>query len=225
MRFIQAEHYYTTNSPRWIVIHDMEYPKQAGAAEWCARYFAGPNAPQKSAHYCIDPVEIIQSVHENNGAWHTQGFIHTNEGALEINRYSIGIEHAGYASQDRAQWLDPGGTRELEQSAQLVSEIAQRHGIPVRYLSVDEIRRGEPGIAGHVDFNRATGAGDHTDPGPSFPWDWYMARVREASKVSTETSESHVLRNVLVLAALGVGVWAYTQPAAAQRLLRRIGLS
>lgn len=95
MRFLQAEHYYATNRPRWIVIHDMEYPKASGAAEWCARYFAGPNAPMKSAHYCIDPTEIIQSVREDNGAWHTQGFIHTNEGALEINRASIGIDMPG----------------------------------------------------------------------------------------------------------------------------------
>lgn len=196
MKLVQAEHYYATNNPRWIVIHDMEYPKREGAAEWCARYFAGPNAPKKSAHYCIDPTEIVQSVRENNGAWHTQGFIN----GLEINRFSIGIEHAGYASQNHSQWLDPSGTRELEQSARLVSQIAKRWNIPIRRLSVDEIQRGESGIAGHIDFNRASGTGDHTDPGPGFPWDWYINRVRGSSSQSKAAW-------FLAIAVAGFAIW------------------
>lgn len=51
-----------------------------------------------------------------------------------------------------------------------------------------------------------------------------MSRVQEASQ-GTGASESHALRNILVLGALGVGVWAYTQPASARRLLRKLGLS
>lgn len=215
MTFIQAQHVYPNgNRPRWIVIHDMEYPETDGAARWCANYFAGPNAPPKSAHYCIDASEVIQTADENDGTWHTPGFI----GNIEVNRASIGIEHAGYAAQSRAQWLDAYSHRELERSAALVREIASRHGIPIRRLTPDQIRAGEPGIAGHHDFTIATGSGTHTDPGPNFPWDDYLEMVRG----SESASRSWVGPALLIgTAALAYGLFYTAEGAAVRSRLAR----
>ena len=177
MTFIQAKHGYFdgSNKPRWIVVHDMEYPKRVGSARWCANFFA--TTSPSSAHYCVDPAEVIQSVREEDGAWHTHGYA----GGVEINRASIGIEHAGYYTQTREQWLDELGNAELDLSAKLSAEIAERWDIPIRRLSVEEIRAGLPGFAGHHDFVLATRTGSHVDPGVGFPWDVYLSRVQRYS--------------------------------------------
>lgn len=172
MKFIPARYHYSGgNTPRLVVIHDMEFPKQEGAAEWCANFFA--TSSQDSAHYCIDNQEIVQSVDESDGAWHTPGYL----AGVEVNRESIGIEHAGYASQTRDEWLDGYSLPMLQQSARLVADICKRYGIPARHLTLAELAAGESGIAGHVDITRASGSGTHTDPGDGFPWDWYIAQV------------------------------------------------
>ena len=221
MDFVQAQHGYFDgrNGRRWIVIHSMEYPRRSGAARWCANYFKGPNAPRKSAHYCLDDGEIIQTMREADGAWHTPGFA----AGLEVNRHSIGIEHAGYARQTAAQWLSGS---ELERSAALAADIALRNSIPVRRLTVAQIRAGEPGIAGHVDFTHATGSGDHVDPGPDFPWDTYLSRVNahQSGEVSPGLPDGgpSPLKILLVAGIAGIGVWALMNPAQAQRAARRI---
>lgn len=221
MDFVRAQHGYFDgrNRPRWIVIHDMEYPKRVGAARWCANYFAGPNAPPKSAHYCIDANETVQSVRDQDGAWHTPGFA----AGLEVNRNSIGIEHAGYANQSAAEWADAYSSAELERSAALTASLATRLKIPTsRRLTVNEIQSGQPGFAGHVDFTRATGSGSHTDPGTHFPWDTYLARVRAHQSGEASQAEASPLRTIVLATAAGIGIWALLNPSQAQRAIRRI---
>lgn len=55
--FTQARNYYPgRRAPvRLVVLHTIEAPETEGRAEWCAQYFAGPNAPIASAHYCLTP--------------------------------------------------------------------------------------------------------------------------------------------------------------------------
>lgn len=215
MNFVQARYYYRGgNTPKWVVIHDMEYPKRAGAAEWCANFFA-TSSPQSSAHYCIDPRSTVQSVKETDGAWHTPGFIN----GLEVNRNSIGIEHAGYANQSQAEWLDGDGKAMLEQSAKLVAEICERYDIPARHLTVEELRAGESGIVGHWDVTRASGTGDHIDPGEGFPWDWYINQVNVDMRGGF-AKVSSALPLIMGLALLGAAtLFVATTPASA---LRRI---
>jgi hypothetical protein len=155
----------------------MEFPEKSAGAEWCAGFFSGPNAPKASAHFAVDDDSIVQCVKETDGAWHTPGSLPA-KGGREINRSSIGIEHAGYARQTEAEWLDAYGLAMLERSAELVAQLCVRHQIPPVRLDPAALVRGEKGICGHVDCTKATGVGSHWDPGPGFPWDWYMARVR-----------------------------------------------
>lgn len=197
MKFIASPYIYVNgNRPRLIVIHDMEYPEKTGSAEWCANYFKTSN---DSAHYCVDNQEIVQAVREQDGAWHAPGYIQ----GVEVNRQSIGIEHAGYAKQTRADWLDPFGSAMLSLSAQLTAGLCQKYGIPAVHLSVDQVRQGVSGICGHDDITRATGSGDHMDPGAGFPWDTYIAAVQSDMGESLEVASSKVLPALLLVAALG----------------------
>lgn len=211
MQFIPAKyHYQGGNTPSLVVIHDMEYPKQEGAAVWCARYFQNPEAGRKpSAHYAIDNREVVQMVNEWDGAWHTPGML----AGREINRMSIGIEHAGYAKQSREEWLDAYSQPMLELSASLVAGICTRYGIPVHFLDDTTLRSGNvQGITGHWQCTKASGVGDHWDPGSGFPWDWYLDRVRAYQGGSlgfaTGRTTAKTLATLLALGMMGYAGWS-----------------
>lgn len=170
--FVQARHY-TPASGRpiqVIVIHDMEYPERPGGAEWCANFFAGPGAPQASAHYCVDNNSVVQCVKDKDVAWAAPG----------NNHNGIQIEHAGFAAQSRKEWLDAYSTAELKRSAQLVARLCKKYKIPVRRLRAADLRDLKPGITGHADVTLAWKRSSHTDPGPNFPWTQYLTWVDEA---------------------------------------------
>lgn len=155
-----------------IVIHTMEAPEKPHTARNVALWFAGTQAPQASAHYCIDADEIVQCVKEDVVAWAAPG----------ANRYGIHLEHAGYASQNSGDWQDDYSTRMLNRSAALAADIAKRHGIPVAKLSALDLHDpNATGFCGHWDVTVGRNAGKgHTDPGFFFPWDRYLAMVASA---------------------------------------------
>jgi N-acetyl-anhydromuramyl-L-alanine amidase AmpD len=172
MRFIAAKNYTIAHREAvdWIVIHATQGAERIGAAEATAKRFAGigQEAPRASAHYAIDPIDVIQCVHDSDVAWHCPG----------ANRRGIGIEHCGTSEQTPEQWADEGSEAELGQSAVLVAALCQKFGIPAVKLSPGDIAAGKRGIAGHADFTEAFSTpGGHTDPGPSFPWQHYLELV------------------------------------------------
>jgi N-acetyl-anhydromuramyl-L-alanine amidase AmpD len=173
MKLVKAKNYTPSNRTQidLVVIHTAECGETPNAAENVAAYFAGPQAPKASAHYTVDVDSIVQSVEEKDIAWH----------AGPANGYSIGIEHAGYAKQTEAEWSDPYSQEMLRRSAELVADICWRYQIPVRRVSVDDLKAGgtkRRGLCGHIDVTNAlTGGKGHWDPGPKFPWDAYLARV------------------------------------------------
>jgi hypothetical protein len=168
---VQAANYTRGRSARvnLVVLHDMEAPESHTTAESVARYFQNPSV-QASCHYGVDDDSIVQSVREEDTAWHTPG----------VNSRSIGIEHAGYASQSTDDWRDVYSTAMLERSAQLCADICKRHGIPPVYVDEAGVAAGKAGITMHrtVTYGLRT-AGGHTDPGPNFPLGVYVARVAQ----------------------------------------------
>lgn len=160
------------HKPSLIVVHTMETPENRGRAHQVAAWFAGPTAPQASAHYMVDDAEIYISVKEEDTAWAVDDF--------ELNQKSISIEHAGTAAQTPAEWADPYSVSELKLSATLAADIAKRWNIPVVKLTPQDILAGKSGICGHVDITLAKKIhGGHTDPGQFFPWDLYINLIKE----------------------------------------------
>ena len=153
-----------------VVIHTAECGEGDGSAEAVASWGAGPQGPTQAGwHYVVDNDSVVQSVLEENTAWH----------AGPVNGCSIGVEHAGRAAQTPEQWADPYSAAMLDRSAALVADICRRHKIPVVKLSAGELMAGKrSGICGHVDVTLGlTNGSGHTDPGVHFPWQEYIALV------------------------------------------------
>lgn len=179
--FLQALNYTLVHPKqrfiRLIVLHTMEAPEKLDTAENVAAWFANRHAPRypapkASAHYNVDCDSIIQCVREHDIAWHAPG----------ANHDGIGVEQAGTAWQSAIQWRDAYSTSVLAKTARLTAKIARRHNIPIRKLSVEEVRgKKEMGFAGHVDVTNAfpEAKGTHQDPGPHFPWDEFLDQVRD----------------------------------------------
>lgn len=154
---------------KWVVLHTMETGENSSIAENIgAGWFTNPNA-QASAHYCVDDNSIVQCVNEGDYAWAS---------GPTGNLNGIQIEMAGRAAQSRADWLDDYSRAMLERTAALTADICKRHGIPVRVLTDEQVARGEAGITTHAALARVFRETDHSDPGPDFPWDFFMERVQ-----------------------------------------------
>jgi hypothetical protein len=170
MDFVQAKWYAPgrTVPIRVIVVHDMEAPEGPLTAENIAHWFATMSASSKaSAHVCVDNNSAVRCVADGDRAWHAPG----------ANSDGLGIELAGYARQSRAEWLDQYSKGVLDQAARVVAGWCQKHNIPARKLTASELKAGKRGIVGHRDVSAAYGQTDHTDPGPNFPWDYFLSRV------------------------------------------------
>lgn len=165
-----------------IVLHSMEAPEKGTTAESVAEFFRQPvlgkggKRPIASVHYCCDNNSIIQCVQTKDVAY----------GAAGANRNGIHIEHAGYARQSELQWLDAYGKEMLDGSAQLVAQLITKKFPKIRpiKLSASDLKLGKRyGIVGHADINQAFKKGHHWDPGPDFPWEFYLKLVKKYLEV------------------------------------------
>ncbi|MBA2708674.1 MAG: N-acetylmuramoyl-L-alanine amidase [Gemmatimonadaceae bacterium] len=168
--FVAARHFKEPSSPRavrLVVIHDMEFPEKVSAAEDVARYFATTATPA-SAHICVDSDSIVQCVYDRNIAYAAPG----------ANHDGIQVELAGYGRQTRAEWLDRYGVAMLAHAADAVSQYAIKFDIPLVHLTNAQLKAGEHGVIGHYQASQVYRKSDHTDPGPGFPWSYFMGSAR-----------------------------------------------
>ena len=168
--FIEARHYTRgRESPiDVLVVHAMEAAEKPYTAEAVARWFAGPDAPRASCHYCIDVNSIVACVRDEDVAWHAPG----------ANHNGLGFEHAGYSAQTGADWDDGYSRLMLARSARLVASKCGQYGIPPVWLFPADLLAGRRGITSHWNVTRAFQRSDHTDPGPGFPAERYVRAVR-----------------------------------------------
>ena len=152
-----------------VVMHTMEIAERADAAEICARWFRSP-ASRVSAHYCVDAGTVIQCVREKDVAWHARGG----------NANSIGVELAGFAAQTEHDWEDEYSAAVLARASALVADACRRRRIPVRWLLAGDLVAGRRGVTGHSEVSAAFHRSDHWDPGPGFPVESFVDRVRVA---------------------------------------------
>jgi len=131
-------------------------------------WFQNPRS-NVSAHYLVRAWDggIMQFVAEADTAYH----------ARAANPWSIGIEH----EYDRRLWI-PHTNAQYRSSALLVCAIAKRYGIPTDRAH----------IIGH---NEVPGT-DHSDPGPTWNWGYYMSLVNACSWQRPQPVARAALRTV-----------------------------
>jgi len=114
-------------------------------------WFQNP-AANVSAHYVMrsDDGEVTQMVRDDDRAWHVGN----------SNSVALGIEHEGFI--DEEGWYT---WETYQSSARLARWLCEAHGIPVD----------RDHIVGHVELPAQT----HTDPGPIWDWELYMALIRD----------------------------------------------
>lgn len=122
-----------------------------------------------SSHYVVaaEPsvpgakwARVARMVPEDKAAWT----------ARSANATTVNYELCGYARQTRREWLGPRRTQLVTVAALVANDIAE-YRLPVK--------RGYPGILGHGDLTQAGFPQTHWDPGPGFPWDVFLAMVRD----------------------------------------------
>jgi hypothetical protein len=144
-----------------VIIHTCE-----GSYAGCWDYLVKANSGV-SAHYVVkeNGSEISQLVKESNKAWHISATykcdLNSNvdcwRNGYSANNFTVGIEHAGYASQN--SW----NSTLIENSAKLTCDITKAHGIPRDNKHIVAHGKLQP-------YNR-------TDPGPNWPWSTYLNKV------------------------------------------------
>lgn len=144
-----------------VIIHSCE-----GAYTGCWSWLSNA-ASQVSAHYVVreDGAEIKQLVREASRAWHIGAIYDSTLNAnhaghlhgVQSNHFTIGVEHAGFASQ--STWP----VEQIDASARLVCDMTRRWGIPRDRLHIVAHGQLQP-------HNR-------TDPGKNWPWADYLARI------------------------------------------------
>jgi hypothetical protein len=147
-----------------IGIHTMEAPEGSQTAENVANYF---KQVQADSHWCHDDNSRVRVIPDWAIAWTLPG----------ANSRSLNHELAGYAKQDAEDWDDEFSIDMLEIVAYTCAQEVIEFGIPVRRLTDAQIASGQKGFAGHVDVNRVYHQSSHWDPGPSFPWTYFLGRV------------------------------------------------
>lgn len=154
---------------RLVVVHSMEAAEGPQTAENVANYFR-TTGTKASAHVCVDNNSEVRCVPDADTAWAAPG----------ANADGLQLELAGYARQSRAQWLDDYSTALLKRAAVVTADWCRRYNLPVKRLTRAELKAGRKGITQHVDVSAVYKRSDHTDPGPNFPWDFFLAEVKNA---------------------------------------------
>jgi len=159
------------NKPiKHITIHSTVSPCVPGGARNIAAYFR-TEASGGSAHYIVDPKEVIQSVYDDVIAWHAP----PNEG-------SIGIEMCDIPSAtSKARWANRNQLVMLNRTAKLTARLCLHYKVPINFLTVAELKAGKPGITTHHNVSMAFHQSTHWDPG-KWPEKTFMRLVHHHAK-------------------------------------------
>lgn len=148
----------------YVVIHDIE-----GSGRSAVNTFRKPKN-ESSSHYVVDKNgKALQLVRERDIANHAFHSV--------LNAYAIGIEHAGFAGAN--DYTDA----EYDASAELVAEIVKRHQIPIdrkHIVGHHQVPKTDSVVEACPENAKTCGGqGGHTDPGPNWKWDSYMALIKK----------------------------------------------
>lgn len=156
-------------SVRLVGVHATATVEGSNVAEAIQSTWTRDDGRLASAHVICDNNSTCRSVHDEDTAFSAKGG----------NADGVHVEIVGQATQSAAQWADAYSKAALENAAKVVALWCRKYGIPVRRLTVAQVKDGKTkGIAGHVDISKAFPSTGHTDPGPNFPWAYFLGRVK-----------------------------------------------
>lgn len=140
----------------YVIVH-VAQGSYTGTISW----FQNCNA-KASTHYVVRSAdgEVTQMVLEKDIAWHA--------GNWEYNAHSIGYEMEGYIEEPNKWFTDAA----YKSAAKLTAYICDKYGIPkdrAHIIGHNEVPGCPTGNGG--------GSSCHTDPGPGWNWDKFMALV------------------------------------------------
>ncbi|SIR49813.1 N-acetylmuramoyl-L-alanine amidase [Haladaptatus litoreus] len=152
----------SSNSINWVVIH-VTQGSYSGAVSW----LQNPDS-NVSAQYVMRNSDghTTQMVHNEDTAWHA--------GGTNYNAHSVGIEHEGWVGE--TNFTDAL----YQKSANIVSWLCDTYGISKTHptgVAPCDARDGS-GIIGHHQVPESDcGYNDHTDPGSTWDWNYFMSLV------------------------------------------------
>ena len=159
-----------------IVLHSAENQELNGQAVHLGQWFAGPTAPEASAHVMVDNKQIVVSVDDVDTSWAVDDF--------PLNLISKSYELTGHADQTAAEWNDAYSKGVLATAEAAVKVDLKKYKIPAVHLTDAQIvaaHNGDKtikGICTHADITRALKvSGGHTDPGKFFPLTEFIKAV------------------------------------------------
>lgn len=151
---------------RLWVLHTQE---GNGTAESLARYLQNPSSGV-SYHYTGDDASdtVVDVVDTDRASW----------SVLDANPITINACFAGSrASMTRAEWLAKF-PKTIDYFAWLfVQDAAKYNPLAPQVVDYADVRRGRSGGTDHKGITVGLRIGDHTDVGPGFPWDVFIAAV------------------------------------------------
>lgn len=155
----------------FVVAHTLECDAIPGLAVSLSQgYFQ--NNPV-SVHCVNDPTLTVAGLGTNTRAYHA---------GPVANAHGLADEVTGRASWTRNQWLVGNPNKALQQQAKAMAQLARSKGFTpadYRWLSVAEVQSLKVrGFCYHYDISRAFKQSTHYDPGPGYPADIQMTRIR-----------------------------------------------
>lgn len=161
-----------TNKPiRRIVLHGTVSPTVAGGARATAAYFRS-KAATGSAHYVVDPGEVVQAAWDGVVCWHAP----PNPGSLGVELCDPVAGPDGKAAP-LARWDDDAHVAMLKRAAQLVAELCLAYNVRPYFVGPIRLRLGWGGLCEHSDVSQAWGQSTHWDLG-EFPRRRFAKLVR-----------------------------------------------
>lgn len=164
-----------SNKPiKRIVMHGTVSPTVRGQARATAAYFRGTSAGG-SAHYVVDPGEVVQVAYDSVIAWHAPP-----------NSNSLGVELCDWVGKDGkalplSRWEGADHKAMLKLAARLVAELCLAYDVPPLMLGPGDLKAGRRGICEHSDVSEAFRQSSHWDCG-NFPRKYFERLVQAEVK-------------------------------------------
>lgn len=100
----------------------------------------------------------------------------------------------GRAARTREQWI--AFPEQIEAMARWAANVHTEYGVPLRWLTAEQVRAGSWGFCGHAEISAAWKEVDHWDPGNGFPHDLILHLAKEFAAAGKGLNMSSDVKSV-----------------------------